>query len=185
MLRGAAQDEAKLGPFWSRYAERNQIFAGDGKGGFRETSADNAPFCGAAGSYRGLAVGDIDRDGALDLLVTTIAGPARLFRNVAPKRGHWLMVRALTGAGTGRDAYGAEVVVTAGGRRRSGLVNPGQSYLCSHAPDVHFGLGAADAFEGIEVLWPDGTREAFPGGKADRAVVLRQGKGAKGGEGKR
>src|SRR5207302_7892483 len=84
-----------LGPFWSQYAERNQLFANDGAGRFRDLSARNRPFCGVPGVYRGLAVGDIDNDGAPDLLVTALAGPARLYRNVAPRRGHWLSVRAL------------------------------------------------------------------------------------------
>src|SRR5262249_38731641 len=84
-----------LGPVWSRYAERNQLFANDGTGHFRDISAANTPFCGAARVSRALVCGDIDGDGALDLLVTTVGGPARLYRNVAPKRGHWLLVRLI------------------------------------------------------------------------------------------
>src|SRR5205807_19594 len=102
--------------FWSRYADRNQLFAGDGTGRFVDVSEANGPFCGRPGVYRGLAVGDVDGDGAVDLLVTTAAGRARLFRNVAPKRGHWLLVRAIDPA-LKRDAYGARVAVGAGGRR--------------------------------------------------------------------
>jgi hypothetical protein len=174
--RGPPRDETRLGAFWCRYAERNQLFAGDGKGRFTDLSSRNGPFCGQAGVSRGLACGDVDGDGALDLLVTSVAGRARLFRNVAPKRGHWLGVRALLGPGK-RDAYGAEVAVHAGKSRRVGLVSPGQSYLCSHAPAVHFGLGESDHFDAIEVRWPDGTRETFPGAKADQVLVLRQGGG--------
>jgi hypothetical protein len=168
--------EVLLGPFWCRYGERNRLFAGDGRGHFRDISEQNPPLCGTAAVARGLACGDVDGDGALDLLVTTIAGRARLFRNVAPGRGHWLLVRAVDPA-LHRDAYGAEVTVTAGPRRRLGWVNPGSSYLCSNDPRAHFGLGPVDRVDRIDVAWPDGVKERFPGGPADQALVLRKGEG--------
>jgi enediyne biosynthesis protein E4 len=165
-----------LAPFWRDYAERNQLFANEGGGRFRDVSPENKPFCGTAAVARGLACGDLDGDGALDLLVTTVAGPARLYRNVAPNRGHWLLVRALDPA-LKRDAYGAVVTVRAGGRRWRRWVNPGSSYLCSNDPRAHFGLGPAERVDAVEVLWPDGSAEVFPGGAADRVVVLRKGEG--------
>jgi hypothetical protein len=165
-----------LGPFWSRYGERNQLFRNDGKGGFREVSADNAPFCGAINVGRGLVQGDIDGDGGVDLLVTTIGGPARLFRNVAPGRGHWLRVRAFD-PGPGHDVLGAEVRVRAGGKTQVRWLHPAESYLCSSEPRAHFGLGAADRVESIEVLWPDGYREVFPGCAADGPVEVRKKEG--------
>jgi hypothetical protein len=167
---------AILDSFWRDYAERNQLFANDGRGRFRDISVHNGPLCGAAAVSRGLACGDLDGDGALDLLVTTVAGPARLFRNVVPNRGHWLMVRALDPA-LKRDAYGAEVAVQAGGHRHLRWLNPGSSYLCSNDPRAHFGLGGAERVDAIEVRWPDGMAEAFPGCEADRVVVLRKGSG--------
>jgi hypothetical protein len=167
---------AALAPFWRDYAERNQLFANAGGGRFRDISPDNAPFCGTAAVARGLACGDLDGDGALDLLVTTVAGRARLYRNVAPGRGHWLLVRALDPA-LKRDAYGAEVTVRAGGRRWRRWLSPGSSYLCSNDPRAHFGLGQAERVDAVEVRWPDGSAEVFPGCGADRVVVLRKGSG--------
>src|SRR5262249_13592644 len=150
--------------------------ANDGHGRFRDISLANGPFCGTARVARGLACGDIDGDGALDLLVTTIAGPARLYRNVVPRRGHWLLVRAIDPA-LRRDAYGAEITVHAGGRRWQRWVNPGYSYLCSNDPRAHFGLGSVERLDRIHVVWPDGTEEEFPGPAVDRVVVLRKGEG--------
>src|SRR5262249_25206788 len=78
---------ASLGPFWAQSADRNQLFANEGAGRFRDISRQNAPLCGTPGVGRGMAVADLDGDGALDLVVTSVAGPARVYRNVAAKRG--------------------------------------------------------------------------------------------------
>jgi hypothetical protein len=164
--------------FWAPYEDRNQLFAGAGGGRFSDVSQENAAFCGAPNVGRGVAVGDIDGDGALDLVYTSIGGSARIMRNTAPNRGNWLLVRALDPQFK-RDAYGAEVNVEAGGRRRTGWVNPGQSYLSSNDPRVHFGLGAADSFDAIRVLWPDGSSERFDGGRANRSITLEKGKGSR------
>src|SRR5579883_145049 len=160
--------------FWSFYAERNQLFLNDGKGNFSDVSLKNPEFCGTEGVYRGLACGDIDGDGAVDLLVTSVEGPARLFKNVVPNRGHWLIARVVDPA-LHRDAYGAEVTVTAGGRRWKGWVNPGYSFICRNDPRLHFGLGSAEKVDSFEVQWPDGKRETFTGCAADQAVELRRG----------
>jgi hypothetical protein len=170
-----AQEES-IGVHWSPYAERNQLFAGDGKGGFRDISNGNAALCGKANVARGLAYGVLNNDGgAIDLLVTTVAGKARLYRNVVPNRGHWLLVRAVDPKLGGRDAYGAEVRVFAGERRWLRLVNAGGSFLCSNDPRAHFGLGTTTHVDRIEVRWPDGTTEVFSGRDVDRLVVLPKG----------
>ncbi len=172
----AAPDDWSLGPFWSKYGDRNQLFAGDGHGRFRDVSPQNTSFSGHYNVARGLVRGDVFGDGAQDLLVTTIGGPARLYRNVAPKRGHCLAVRAFDPA-LKRDALGAEVRVLAGGKTRTVWLHPAESYLCSSEPRAHFGLGSSEEVDSIEILWPDGARETFPGGRADRRVELRKGEG--------
>jgi hypothetical protein len=162
--------------FWSRYAERNQVFAGVGGGKFRDVSPDSPAFCGTPGVWRGLAWGDFDGDGAVDLLVTSVAGPARLLRNVAPRRGHWLAVRAYDPARK-RDALGAVVTLWVGKKPRVALVNPAQSYLCSGEPRAHFGLGDVQAIGAVWVSWPDGKAESFRCDAVDKVLTLERGKG--------
>jgi hypothetical protein len=170
------RDADLTGPHWLQLAQRNQVYANLGEGRFRDISEFNPTLCREPFMGRGLAVGDFDNDGAPDLLVTEIGGKARLLRNVAPSRGHWLTVRAIIPK-LKRDAYGAEITVRAGGRSYWRLLNPGSSYCSSNDPRCHFGLGASDRYDAIDVVWPDGAEETFRAGSADKAIELRQGDG--------
>jgi len=164
-------------PFWHAYSQQNQLLANDGAGRFQDVSDANPALCGRAAVGRGLACGDIDNDGDVDLLVVNTGAPAQLLRNIAPNRGHWLLIRTLDPARGGRDAYGAEVTVRAGTRKWVRLVQPGYSYLASNDPRAHFGLGAVSEIDQIKVVWPDGVIEEFPGGPSDRLLILRKGTG--------
>ena len=124
--------------FWSPYREKNMLFANDGMGRFRDISSQNDAFSGTPAVSRGLVAGDVDNDGAMDLLVTAIAGPARLFRNVARQRGHWLLLRAVDPR-LKRDAYGAEITVKVGGRHWTRWMNPAFSYASSNDSRAHIG----------------------------------------------
>jgi len=164
------------GSFWQPYQERSQLFRNTGRGAFRDISDANPALSGPGQVARGLAAVDLDNDGGVDLVLTQIAGPARVLRNVSPARGHWLRLKTFD-AQRRRDAYGAEIRVQAGGKTWLTLVNPGQSYLSSIDPRAHVGLGDMTKVDRIEVRWPDGSREEFAGGPADREVVLQQGAG--------
>jgi hypothetical protein len=176
--RGLKPDESCSDQFWKWYVQRNQLFMNEGGGKFKDISASEKAFSGTPLCSRGLACGDINGDGALDLLVSSIAGPARLYYNVVPNRGHWLMIRAVDPALSGRDAYGAELTLTAGGRRWTGLIQPAYSYMNSNDPRAHFGLGQVEKVDSIHIVWPDGKEEVFPSQAADQFLVLRKGAGA-------
>jgi enediyne biosynthesis protein E4 len=165
-----------LGEHWGAYAERNQLLANDGAGHFRDISPFNPSLCGTPNVARGLAVGDIDGDGALDLVLTTVGGRARVLRNVTPERGHWLKIRAVEKNGK-RDALGAELTVTAGGRKYLRVLRTSESYFSASDSVAHVGLGPVETYDEVEIAWSDGQRERFSGGKANQSVKLIQGTG--------
>jgi enediyne biosynthesis protein E4 len=167
-----------LAPHWVHYGERNQVFANTGQGKFKDVSINNPALCGYFTVARGLACGDVDGDGGLDLLVNAVGEKARLFRNVADNRGHWVSVRAVDPR-LNRDAIGAVVAVRAGGVRRVRQIVSSESFQSAGPPVAHFGLGKSSEVEGYEVTWPDGVHERFPGGPVDRHIELRKGAGTR------
>ena len=163
-------------PPWDVYAEPNLFYLNDGTGKFTLAGEQAKSFCGSIEVTRGLAVGDIDSDGDLDLLISNVQGKARLYRNNAPRKGHWLGIQCRDHR-LNREAIGARVIVSAGGKRMLRTITRGFSYLSSSDSMAHFGLGPASKVDSIEVLWPDGLRERFPGVSGDQAIELARGSG--------
>ncbi|QDT68842.1 ASPIC and UnbV [Planctomycetes bacterium MalM25] len=167
---------AQLGPYWSRYAEPNLLFRNEGEGRFRDLSDQAGGFTAKPGLTRGLAFGDLDQDGDIDLVSNGIDNHLAIFRNDAPKAGaHWLQARVLT---AGRDALGAKVELLSAGMTQVRYVLRSYSYLASNDPRVHFGLGDESSPEAFRVTWPDGAVEAFEVERVDQTVILRQGEGS-------
>jgi hypothetical protein len=158
-------------------AEPKLFYTNDGQGHFTLANALAGELASAAEISRGLALGDIDDDGALDVVVNNTASRARIWMNVAPRAGHWLRVRAVDPRYK-RIALGAMVIVSAGGRRFARYVESSSSYLSSSDPRAHFGLGAVERVDSIEIRWPDGLREQFACPKFDCEIELRRGEGA-------
>jgi enediyne biosynthesis protein E4 len=158
------------------YAQSPQLFLNDERGAFHDVAARagggfNAPRVG-----RGLAYGDFDRDGDVDILLTTNNGPAVLFRNDQTGGNHSLRLK-LTGTKSNRDAIGAIVRVECGGVHPSQMVKSGSSYLSQSELPLTFGLGKRDVAERVIILWPNGATEEFKNVAAGRAYHCVEGGG--------
>jgi hypothetical protein len=123
---------------------------------------------------RGLAVGDLDNDGRVDILVLSQGQPLVYFHNKTGSCGHWLTLR-LMGSSSNRDAIGARVTIVSGGHRQVGWRIGGGSYQSASDPRLHFGLGNTDRVELIEVAWPSGKVDRFQNLPAETGYLLREG----------
>ena len=127
---------------------------------------------------RGLAVGDYDNDGALDVVVCVNGGAPLLLRNNAAKGNHWLGLK-LEGVKANRDGVGARIVWTAGSKTFHYMKNGGGSYLSSHDPRVVLGIGTAEKIDSVEIHWPGPGRtvDRLTNPPLDRYVRVAEGKG--------
>lgn len=139
--------------------------------GFEQITADSGPLA-ESWVARGLAVGDLDQDGDLDLVLTQNGRPARILRNDGP-RGSWLRLR-LEGTASNRTGYGAVVEATAGGRVQRRYFGSGRSYLSASEPVLTFGLGDAESVERVEVTWPSGRVQTVESATVNEVLVVRE-----------
>jgi hypothetical protein len=157
------------------YAERPFLFENLGAG-FREVAGERGAALVRPHVGRGLATGDYDNDGDPDILLLCVGEPPRLLRNDGGNRARYLGV-SLLGSASPRDAVGARVTVTAGGRARTKVRTGGTSYLSASDPRLLFGLGDETRVQQLEVWWPSGRTEQFGEFAAGRYVTLREGEG--------
>jgi hypothetical protein len=158
------------------YAQPPHLFHRQGNGTFRDVAASAGDAFAAPKVGRGLAYGDFDRDGDVDLLMTTNAGPALLFRNDHGTRNRALRFR-LVGTKSNRDAIGATVRVFHDGTFQSRMVKSGSSYLSQSELPVTFGVGTRDRVERVVVSWPSGRLEEFKNVITGRAYECVEGRG--------
>ncbi|MGE3817967.1 MAG: FG-GAP-like repeat-containing protein [Isosphaeraceae bacterium] len=166
---GHVNDSRPLYP----YAMPMQLLAGDAQGRLRDVTALAGPPLTTPRLGRGLAVGDLDNDGKVDLLVVSQGEPLAYLHNETS--GGRSLTLQLEGTASGRDAVGARVVVTAGGRTQTAWRFGGGSYLSASDPRIRFGLGEAREIDSVEVTWPSGRVDRVPGLKPGAGYSLREG----------
>jgi enediyne biosynthesis protein E4 len=142
------------------YAQPPQLFLNRGNGMFRDVAAEVGAEFDQPKVGRGLAYGDFDRDGDLDLLLTTNNGPACLYRNDQLIGNRSIRFR-LVGTKSNRDGIGATVRIFGGGLTQSRVVKGGSSYLSQSELPVTFGLEKRDRIERVVIDWPSGRTEEY------------------------
>jgi enediyne biosynthesis protein E4 len=171
-------DTAHLG---STYREPRLLYWNVGDGKFKDISSQCGPGCTQPQSSRGLAIGDLWNDGRLSAVVNNMSGQPMLLVNQALNHNAWLGV-VTRGAKSNRDGIGAKVTVIAGDHKFVQEVRSGSSYISSNDLRLHFGLGRDTNIDSIQVRWPTGSSEVFPGGRVDRFVTLTEGQGRNSGK---
>ena len=170
---GHIQDNVQKLDATTSYLQPSQLFHNQ-NGRFTERSKDAGPAFTKPILGRGLAVGDFDNDGALDLLLVDSQGAPLLLRNDAPGRGHWLGL-ALEGTKSNREGYGALVTLTLpGGKTLVRHCHADGSYLSSSDPRVHFGLGSVSSVEKLVIRWPSGMVQTLTNPEIDRYLPVRE-----------
>lgn len=157
------------------YAEPNSLLRGLGGGEFERVNPEGGTTNPLVATSRGLAVGDLDNDGDLDVVVVNRDSSPYLLRNEVPKQGRAIQFRVVDPQN--HLVPNARLCVEAAGRRQFRQASPNEGYCSSQDPRVHVGLGVATGVDRVTVRWPSGSEEVFgpypPGG----VVTLRQGSG--------
>ncbi|MEE8608521.1 MAG: CRTAC1 family protein [Nitrospiraceae bacterium] len=166
-------DQFALG---STFRQPNQLYRNLGNGRFIEVTEQVGGSLLVKQSSRGVAFGDYDNDGDLDILITNLDERPVLLRTDSTNHNHWITLR-LVGTKSNRDAIGARVAVQLGDRVLTAEVRSGGSYLSHNDSRIHFGLGDETRIQRLEVRWPSGLVETFGDLSADRFFLVREGQG--------
>lgn len=148
------------------------LFRNLGGGRFEELQDGVGPAIAQAHSSRGVAFGDFDNDGDLDILIMNINEPPSLLRNDVSGSAHWLKVKLL-GTCSNRSAIGSVVTAVYGKHRQAQAVMSSSGYLSSGDRRLHFGLGNCDTAD-LEIMWPSGARESIKGLHAGHLVTVEE-----------
>jgi hypothetical protein len=173
LVQGHVLDTIELTSPHLRYRQPPLIARNEG-GRFRDVSAGAGDVFKTEWAARGLAIGDIDDDGDLDIVVSTLDDRGRVLRNEGGNRGHWVQLR-LVGRRSNRDGIGAEVrLTTASGQIRHATARTAGGYLSAGDRRVHLGLGAESGVRSIEIRWPSGTVQRLSDVAVDRILTVTE-----------
>ncbi len=171
IANGHVSDLRPLFPF----AMAPQLFLGAAPGRFHEAPTDPGSPLRALHVGRGLASGDLDNDGLIDVLIIAQADPLIFLKNMTPHENSHFVTLSLEGTKSNRDGVGAVVTVVAGGRTWSAQRIGGGSYASACDGRLHFGLGESAAATSVEVRWPSGRHDRYDNLNCDAGYRLREG----------
>ena len=159
------------------YPEPNTIFRNLGNGRFEDVSAMAGPDILKEAPHRCVAFGDIDNDGRIDMVVSVLGGPVKLFRNITGGNNHWILLN-LIGTKSNRMAIGAQIrIVTEDGHSQWNEVTTAVGYASSSDSRVHFGLGSSRRIKELEIRWPSGIKQVLHDVEVDRIMTIREPRG--------
>jgi len=179
VANGDVLDNANLIRDNVSYAQLNLLFRNDGTGKFVSVGPTSGPGFALKKASRALAVGDLDNDGDLDIVVSNVGATADVLQNEGGNRGNSILVRTV-GSRANRDGIGARLKLSVGGKTLVRDVRAGSSYLAQNDLRVHFGLGKAQKADRMEIHWPGGPVEVIENIEANQILTVRQGEGVVG-----
>ena len=157
-----------------QYPERNSLFRNLGNGKFEDVSSSAGPDFAKEAAHRGVAFGDIDNDGKVDLVVTVLNGPVKLFHNVSVDDHHWILLK-LVGTKSNRMGIGAQIrITTKDGGAQWNEVTTAVGYASSSDSRVHFGVGSNRQIQEIEIRWPSGITQRLRDIDVDRILTIKE-----------
>ena len=176
LVNGHVYPEVDKQHLGSDYQEPRILYHNLGNGKFEDISAGAGPGITEPKSSRGLAVGDLWNDGRISAVVSNMNASPGLLINQVRSGNHWVAVET-RGTKSNRDGLGAKIRVKAGERILVDEVRSGSSYISSSDRRVHFGLGAANKIDWVEIRWPSGLTEVFENPKVDTVLKLTEDSG--------
>jgi hypothetical protein len=179
VANGDVIDNVKLIRDSSSYEQLNLLLRNDGTGKFTSVAAVSGPGFALKKASRALAVGDLDNDGDLDIVVSNVGDTADVLQNDGGNRSNSLLVRTV-GSRSNRDGIGARLKLSVGGRILVRDVKAGSSYLSQNDLRVHFGMGNATKADRLEIRWPSGVVDTIEGIEANQILTVREGSGVTG-----
>ena len=157
-----------------RYPEPNSVFRNIDKGKFEDVSSTAGPDFQLEAAHRGVAFGDLDNDGRIDMVVSVLSGPAKVFHNISDNKNHWILLK-LEGTKSNRMGIGAQIhVTTEDGNSQWNEVTTAVGYASSSDPRVHFGLGKNAGIKEMEIHWPSGIKQVLQNVAADRILTVEE-----------
>jgi hypothetical protein len=157
-----------------RYPEPNSVFRNLRNGKFEDVSATVGPDFQLEAAHRGVAFGDLDNDGRVDMVVSVLGGPVKLFHNISGNNNHWILLN-LVGTKSNRMAIGAQIrVATEDGNSQWNQVSTAVGYASSSDSRVHFGLGANRRIKEIQIGWPSGIKQEIRNVDVDHVMTIEE-----------
>ncbi len=179
LANGLVGDEILVRNAGGTPAQTKQLFHNQQDGQFQEIKGSALGPLNIPGISRGLAVGDFDNDGRLDVLVNNQNSPAQLFRNIDPSNNHWISFKTV-GTKSNRDGLHTKFTISYGAAKQSATVRSGSSYMSVSDRRVYFGLGKSDKIDQVEIKWPSGTVDILRSIKPDTSYIVKEGSGITG-----